>query len=117
MDGVVSCVQGTPEIIVSSIKGEKLVSAGSYVGRVSTLLELEEEEVADEDWTLDRLRSEIKLGSTLEEQQKNVVYDMLLTAKAVMNRSEGDVAKANVAPHVIELTDNNPDWDKTEEIF
>jgi hypothetical protein len=110
LDGIVSCINGTPEVVVSSMRGEKLVNAGTYVGRVSTLLELDEEEFAEESWTLDRLKREIRLGATLEEEQKTAIYDMLLSAKAVMSRSEDDIGKANVTPHIIELTDNTPIW-------
>lgn len=110
LDGIISLGQDTPEVIVSSVKGEKLVSEGCYVGRVSTLLELDEEEFLNEVWTISRLKDEVELGVSLVEEQKEAVYKMLLEAKSVMSRSDDDIGRANVSPHVIELTDNTPIW-------
>ena len=81
------------------------------VGNISTIVELDDENETEDEWTLDKLKSEIDMGE-LSEEQKKTVYNMLLKTKSALAINENDIGKAKVTPHKIVLTNNTPIWQK-----
>ena len=87
------------------------VKKGDVVGSISTIVELDDEDGNENEWTLDKLKSEIDMGE-LSEEQKKTVYNMLLKTKSALAINENDIGKAKVTPHKIVLTNNTPIWQK-----
>ena len=110
LDGVVSAGSSHPTVVVCSTRAGKTIRKGDIVGRVSTLLELEPEEDQLDCWTIEKLREEITFSQSLDNKQVDDAYKMLLAVQGVL--SDSDIGTARVAPHVIELTNDTPIWQK-----
>ena len=72
----------------------------------------DEEPIKDTSWTKDKLCKEIKLGSDLNDVQKDEVLEMLMKMKNVLSEGDSDIGTANVEPHKIVMTQNTPVWQK-----
>ena len=88
------------------------VKHGDIVGRISTMVELDEYENEDNDWTMNKMKEQVNIGDQLTTQEKEKVLEMLLKVKYALSRNELDIGKANVTPHVIELTSQTPIWQR-----
>ena len=60
------------------------------------------------EWTIDRIKEEITLGSHLSGAQQDQIHDLLLENKEVMSNGAGDIGLASVTEHKIELYDTTP---------
>ena len=117
MEGIIDAVKKNKYVILSTVGGNKpkeTIKENAIVGRVSTIIPIEEEEQMEEfkDWTKSRMISEVNLGDDLNEEQKSEVYKILIDVKEALSRSDTDIGIAKVIPHRIELTDNTPIWQK-----
>ena len=66
-----------------------------------------------DNWTLEKLRSKIKILHPLRDNdKKTVVYDMLLGVVDALSTGDADIGLAAVVQHHIELTDYTPIWQK-----
>lgn len=103
------------QIIVENVNGigKQKVKAGDEVGRVSSLMDIEVIESQTEEWTLERLRSQVPVvHPDVDDSRKSQVYDMLSNVVDALSTGDSDVGLAAVAPHHIELTDYTPIWQK-----
>ena len=82
------------------------LSQGTVVASVSTVVELEEEEVL-ETWDVAQLRKMVKLPNLVAEQQE-AVYQLLEDVNSVFSKNEYDVQAAALTEHKIVLTDKTP---------
>ena len=53
------------------------VKQGDIVGRISTMVELDEYET-EHDWTMNKMREQVNIGDQLTTQEKEKVLEMLL---------------------------------------
>ena len=90
------------------------VKEGDKLGRLSTILEtMDNDEHENDDLMSCSLEiRDIELGEQLSDGEKNQVYGMLEGLRTVFGRTQGDVGRANVSPHVIELYNHSPIWQK-----
>lgn len=115
VDGILSFSDSNSHIIMcASVRDKKSIRKGDRVGKVSSIIQLEAD--VDDDnskrWTLEQLQNDIELDDSLDQDQKNRIFDMLLLTQKVMSKGDNDIGKARVAPHVIELTDYTPIWQR-----
>jgi hypothetical protein len=89
-----------------------MIRKGDVVGRVSTLVELEPGTDELDSWTIEKLREVIAFSKALDNRQANDANKMLLDVQGVLSDSDNDIGTARVAPHVIELTNDTPLWQK-----
>ena len=61
-------------------------------------------------WSLEEMKKEVTIGEQISASDRNKIYEMFKDVQDVFSKKEGEVGKANVQPHVIELTDNTPVW-------
>ena len=66
----------------------------------------------DREWSMDRLRKDIKFGETITPDQKDRVLQVLLQTKSALSTHDNDIGKAEVTPQTIVLTDRTPIWQK-----
>ena len=99
-------------IKADSCKKNTVIKAGETVAHGSTLLTMEVDETDDEQWSLERLKSEIKLNEHLTSKEHEAIYEMLLTTRGALSLNSADIGRAMVKPHHIELTDKTPIWQK-----
>ena len=113
LDGILE-INPNDQFILAKSKSEKVhgVKKGEVLGRVCTMVQIEdvEEEVQNE-WDEIKIK-EVKLEDHLTEEQKGLVWDMLLDCKTVLSKGDDDIGKAVVEPHVIEVTQNTPIWQR-----
>ena len=117
LNGVVQHDEESKHVYISASNGmktKKIIKEGDIVGRASTLLtiDVDEEENREEKWTLDRLKTDVALGTELNEEEKNKVYAALLNSQGALSINNSDIGKAELHPHHIELLDNTPIWQK-----
>ena len=94
-------------------KGKHKIKKGDSLGIISTIVEMEEEDVYDDaEWTFSRLKDKIEIGSKIDESGRRKILDMLLKTKRVLSTTDMDIGTANVTPHKIVVTDNTPFWQK-----
>lgn len=60
------------------------------------------------DWTLERIKEEITLGSSLDQEQRQQVHQLLLEHSPVLSQGDTDIGIASVKEHKIKLYDNTP---------
>lgn len=112
----VSCISGVINannkmiLIKNHGRNKTTIKEGQEVGTISTLLD-EEEENEDEGWTQEKLRKEIKLDN-ITDNEKNAVYEMLLSVNRALSAGDTDIGEAQVTPHRIELHNHTPIWQK-----
>jgi len=102
-------------LINNSTKKTAKVNSNECVGRMSTVVNVEDESADDSEgeWTINRLKEEISIGHKLSEHEKKRVYEMLRSSTKALSKNDADIGRARVDPHVIELTDNTPIWLKS----
>ena len=89
------------------------IKKGEVVGYVSTMIDLEDEEDSqDDEWDVDKLKSNVEVGESMTQEQKDLIYKMLLKTKFALSSNDEDIGKAKVSPHKIVLTNNTPIWQK-----
>jgi len=116
VDGVITLSGNEPTVVMYSAgRDSKLIKAGEQIGTVSTMVELESESEEDEpctNWTLDDLDRKAKIGEDLDDRQKTLVCETILKFQEALSRDDSDIGRALVTPHVIELTNNTPIWQR-----
>lgn len=117
VDGILNLKQDVFSVILcTDAHDHKTVRKGEKLGLVSTLVDLEEDDVPDENtretWNREILEQKIKLDDSLDSSQSNIVYDMLLTTQDAMSSGDDDIGRARVMPHSIELTNDTPIWQR-----
>jgi transposase InsO family protein len=118
VDGIISCLQDDPVVMIMNNLEQNNVTTkirkGEKIGKISTLIELEPEEVESENinWSKEDIINKIDLGTQLSKVQKEQVSEMLLETQDVMSKNDKDIGKAAVNPHIIQLTDRSPIWQK-----
>ena len=93
-----------------SQEGGLKVRKGDIVGKVFSVVEMDDN---DDETTLDlsEIINKLNIGDvTLEEREK--VVEVIKRTNEAIGKSEYDIGHANVSPHVIELTDYTPIWQK-----
>jgi hypothetical protein len=82
--GIISGELDAPAVICATSNHRKKISKGIYLGRVSTLVEIED---TDESFigTLDKVRKEIVPSDSLQECEKMVVYNMLHATQGALS--------------------------------
>jgi hypothetical protein len=89
------------------------VKAGDKVGTVSTVVELAPDSIDGRiPWNIEDLRSQVKIGSRVSSDQRETVLGMLMESEVVLGKDDTDIGLASVTPHVIELTNNTPIWQR-----
>jgi hypothetical protein len=86
---------------------------GLKLGEVSTIVEIEDDEIELEDkaiWTERDIGSKLDIGDEISEGQNRKACEMLVRVQNVFGKSKSEFSQANVIPHTIELTDNTPIW-------
>jgi len=117
LEGVLSEEQEENYVLLNS-KGVKKskVKAGDLVGYVSTVVELDEEEEESEVlWTLEEMKQFVNVGDRNSEHEKHLIYEMLKDTQDVFGKN-GEVGRAHVEPHRIELTDETPIWHRPNQL-
>ena len=98
---------------VGSVVG---VKRGDCLGRVSTVIEMddsrEREEEEEATWSVEEICKEVKLGKDLHEDERTQVINMLVRTQNALSKDDNDIGLANVTPHCIELSNNTPIWQK-----
>ena len=98
------------------VSRQRKIRAGEAIGRISTIVELEGDQVEEanttDDWNNEKLEKQINVGKEITDEQRTKIYQMLLRTKTALSKNETDIGKAKVTPHEIELTDNTPIWQK-----
>ena len=61
---------------------------------------------------MNKMRKQVNIGDQLTTQEKENVLEMMLKVKYALSRNEFYIGKANVTPHVIELTRETPIWQR-----
>lgn len=94
-----------------------VIKKDENLGRVNTILLLDDEEGSqeeqlDDSWTHERIQKEIRLQNNLTKGEREKVFKMLHDVKGALSKSDADIGKAKVTPHHIELTNNTPIWQK-----
>ena len=114
LDGMVEFKESAVRVFMcNGTANERVrVKAGDKVGKVSTLVELIPDEDDLKDWSEGELKDNIDLGEQLSQEEKEVVYRMLMETQGVMSKCENDIGTALVHPHTIELTNDTPIWQK-----
>ena len=75
-------------------------------------MESDYDENEDIKWTFNEIKTNTDIGEDVNDQQKNMIYEMLLETQGAISKHESDVGKAHVTPHTIELTNRPPIWQK-----
>jgi hypothetical protein len=91
------------------------IKENEEVGRASTLINLQPEENPEneqEKWTLDKIIEEVDVGEQNTEDQRKQIYKLLMLTQDALGRNDNEIGRANVVPHVIELTDRTPLWQR-----
>ena len=87
------------------------------VGRINVLVSLEEEDVessGNDLWTIEDLKRRVVLSNkNMTAVQKEEVYGLLFKVNSALSWDDGDIGKAKVKGHYIELTNNTPIWQKS----
>jgi hypothetical protein len=87
------------------------IKKGDVLGRVSLVVQLDEEDDADE-WNLLRMENELNIGNHLLEGEKDRVLSMLTRVRTALSKTDSDIGRAHVTPQTIELTNNTPIYQK-----
>ena len=117
LDGLLSSRSGEFSVLISrnadTTKFPVKLKKGECLGKVSTILDIPEEDSDDDEALIDasELRK-IKLGSHLSEEEEEQVYSMLLRLRDALGMADDEVGRAKVTPHEIELMDYSPIWQK-----
>ena len=119
MDGILSCSQEAPIIMMQNKlennNGSTWIRKGEMVGKISTLIELEPDDVENEkldQWSEEDIREKVKLDIELSDVEKEEIIKLLVETQDAISKSDMDIGKARVDPHQIELTSNSPIWQK-----
>ena len=90
---------------------KKKINNGELLGYVCSMVTVDdEEEEQAEEWTKDRIDSEVKLCNNLTGEEKERVKKMLLDTKRALSKGDTDIGMADVEPLKIELTQETPIW-------
>ena len=63
------------------------------------------------EWTLEKLKTELKLGNYLDNAQKTSLRNVV-TIQRALRIGDSDIDKTRVIPHHFELTANTPIWQR-----
>ena len=90
------------------------IKKGDIVGCISSMVVTDDHDQEEsENWTMGRLTNEIKIDNTeITAEQKQEIYQMLLNIDSALSCGDGDIGKAKVAPHHIELHNYSPIWQR-----
>ena len=118
LDGIIDLEKNDIRVMMHRKPGELnnyTIKKDEEVGRASTLITLQpgdNPENKHEQWTLDKIIEEVDIGKQNSEEQRNQIYKMLLLTHGALGRNDDEIGKANVVPHVIELNDRTPLWQR-----
>ena len=119
MDGILEKGNDCKVMIQRNLEGNNnsrpiRIKKGDKIGKISTLIELEPDDKENEQlfWTKEELREKIDIGKEINKIDTDKIFEMLLDAQEAISKGETDIGKAGVSPHLIELTDKSPIWQK-----
>lgn len=105
-----------PQVLMRNRKENRktLIRENKIIGRISTVITVDEEDDDNkpEEWTMDRIKENIKLGEILSPVEREVAYKMLFSTVGVLSKGDSDVGLAKTMPHTIELTNYTPIWQR-----
>ena len=110
LDGILENV-GDDHVLSERMTKRTRIKEGQILGYVfSMVIGSEEEDNKDEDWTMDRIAEEVKLGEELTEEERKKVHQMLMEVNEALSKGDNDIGIADVNPHRIETTQETPIW-------
>ena len=114
IDGVLSVENGRPNAIVMQCTDNKehVIRKGERLGRISSIVECDSDDNTESTWSMDELINRVELGDHLSEDDRRSVLALLLKTQNALSRNENDIGQAKVVPHVIELTNKTPIWQR-----
>ena len=99
------------------LQGKKTgsIPKGEILGYVNTMITVDEQvgEIETmEDWSVEKMEQEIKLGDNLSAEQKVGVRKLLMEWKLALSTGDSDIGKADIEPIKIEVSRETPIWQK-----
>ena len=80
------------------------IKKGDVLGRVSLVVQLDEEDDADE-WNLLRMENELNMGNHLLEEEKDRILSMLTRVRTALSKTDSDIVRA----HACDTSDHRTD--------
>ena len=109
VSGVLKVDEENPFVLVKPKLDKKnpryKLKRGQVIGTVCTIVEFEEGLQCTVNWNLDMLNREVDIGAQLTDEQRNLLFNVLLEKKNALSKDEHDIGLANVTPQKIILTD------------
>ena len=114
LDGIMSISDNVTPVVLFHSANDKscVIRKGQILGRVSTLVESEQEEQPGNSLTFEDLCSRITLDDHISDEQKQLIFAMLNNTQNAFSKDDSDIGEAKVAPHTIELSNKTPIWQK-----
>ena len=112
VDGIIDSRSEDNIVLIQNISKEgRKVKEGDVIGRVSTLIEVEQPSNT-EDVDLTQVEGKVQIGEAIKGEQRAAILQMLTRTREVFGKDSNDIGTLKVQPHQIELTDKTPIWQK-----